>query len=213
MPRSVTLAPHSALWSGQAEALMADLRIAAPGMFTALHHIGSTAVPGLRAKPVIDLLGAVADLRAVDTARPMLEELGWRWRGENGVAGRRYLTRSDPHTGERTAHLHIHATGDAMIPWHLAFRDRLRADPTTAAAYEAEKSRCAALHPGDSAAYAACKKAWTDRVAKEAVLATKSQQRDQNDLRAAGASRGGARDAFNLRHSIDAPRKPTADSS
>ena len=144
MPRSVTLVPHSARWAGQAQGLIADLHVAAPGVFVGLHHIGSTAVPGL-------------------------EGLGWRWRGENGVAGRRYLTRDDPRTGERAAHLHIHATGDAMIPWHLAFRDRLRAEPATAAAYEAEKSRCAELHPGDSAADAACKKAWTDRVAKEAV--------------------------------------------
>ena len=53
------------------------------------------------------------------------------------------------------------------------FRDRLRAEPATADAYAQEKARCAALHPDDSAAYAACKKAWTDGVAAEAV-------RDQN---------------------------------
>ncbi len=148
---------------------MAEIHAAAPGAFVALHHIGSTAVPGLAAKPVVDLLGEVADLGAVDATRARLERLGWRWRGENGIAGRRYLTRDDPQTGERAAHLHIHASGDAMIPWHLAFRDRLRAEPVTARAYEAEKSRCAALHSDDSAAYAACKKAWTDRVAAEAV--------------------------------------------
>lgn len=169
MPRPVTLVPNSPLWAIEADALIADLGAAAPGVFIALHHIGSTAVAGLMAKPVIDLLAEAQTLSAIDAARPALEALGWRWRGENGVAGRRYLTRDDPVTGHRTAHLHIHAVGDPIIPWHLAFRDRLRAEPATAAAYGQEKARCAALHPNDSAAYAPCKKAWTDRVASEAV--------------------------------------------
>jgi len=169
MPRPVALAPHDPQWAVRAAALIAGLRAAAPDAFTALHHIGSTAVPGLAAKPVIDLLGETGDLAAIGAARPALEGLGWRWRGENGAAGRRYFTRNDPETGARAAHLHVHAAGDPMIAWHLAFRDRLRAEPETAAAYEAGKRRCAALHPGDSGAYAACKKAWTDRVAGEAV--------------------------------------------
>ncbi|RYG16797.1 MAG: GrpB family protein [Caulobacteraceae bacterium] len=166
MPRPVTLADPDPSWPLRAEALIAALRAAAPGAFVVLHPIGSTAVPGLIAKPVIDLLGEAASLTAIAAA---LEGLGWRARGENGVAGRRYFTRDDPETGARTAHLHVHATGDPMIPWHLAFRDRLRAEPATAAAYAREKMRCAALHPGDSGAYAACKTAWTDRVAAEAV--------------------------------------------
>lgn len=170
MPRPVALSPHDPQWAVRAGALIAELRAAAPGVFAALHHIGSTAVPGLVAKPVIDLLGEVADLAAVAAARPALEAAGWRWRGENGAAGRRYFTLDDPATGTRTAHLHVHATGDPMIPWRLAFRDRLRAERATAEAYGREKTRCAALHPGDSGAYAACKKAWTDRVAAEAVL-------------------------------------------
>ncbi len=60
-------------------------------------------------------------------------------------------------------------SGDPALARHLAFRDRLRADPATAAAYAREKSRCAARHPADSGTHAACKKAWTDGVAAAAV--------------------------------------------
>ncbi len=169
MPRTVTLSPWTSHWTVRAGALIADVHAAAPGAFTAVHHVGSTAVPGLMAKPVIDLLGETGDLAMIEAARPALEGLGWRWRGENGVAGRRYFTWDDPDTGARGVHLHVYAVGDPALAWHLAFRDRLRADPVTAAAYEREKQRCAALHPDDSGAYAACKKAWTDRVAAEAV--------------------------------------------
>jgi GrpB-like predicted nucleotidyltransferase (UPF0157 family) len=169
MPRPVTLAPYTPQWKARAEALIADLHAAAPRTFEAVHHVGSTAVPGLRAKPVIDLLGETGSLAMIEAARPALEGLGYRWRGENGLAGRRYFTWDDPDTGARGVHLHVYAARDPMIAWHLAFRDRLRADPATAAAYEREKEHCAAVHPGDSGAYAACKKAWTDRVAAEAL--------------------------------------------
>lgn len=169
MPRPVALVPHDPQWSVRAAALIADLQAAAPGVFIALHHVGSTAVPGLNGKPVIDLLGEVRSLAGIEAARSALAGLGYRWRGENGVAGRRYFTRDDPESGARAVHLHVYAVGDPALAWHLAFRDRLRAEPATAAAYAREKARCAALHPDDSGAYAACKKAWTDRVAAEAV--------------------------------------------
>ena len=169
MPRPVALAPHDPQWSVRAAALIAELQAAAPGVLLAVHHIGSTAVPGLGAKPVIDLLGAAGSLARITAARSALAGLGYRWRSENGVTGRRYFTRDDPDTGARAVHLHVHAAGDPMIAWHLAFRDRLRAEPATAAAYAREKARCAARHPDDSAAYATCKTAWTDRVAEEAV--------------------------------------------
>ncbi|WP_305488254.1 GrpB family protein [Brevundimonas sp.] len=169
MPRPVTLVPHDPAWAARAEGLIAAIDAAVPGVFGAVHHMGSTAIPGLAAKPVIDLLAEVEALETVEGARGALAGLGWRWRGENGLAGRRYFTRDDPETGTRAAHLHVYASGDPAIAWHLAFRDRLRAEPATADAYAREKTRCAALHPDDSAAYAACKKAWTDGVAAEAV--------------------------------------------
>lgn len=168
MARPVALSDHDPRWAARAAVWVQRIGAAAPGAFVALHHIGSTAVPGLAAKPVIDLLGEVADLAAMAATRPALEGLGWRWRGENGLAGRRYLTWDDPETGARGTHLHVHAADDPALARRLAFRDRLRADPAVAA-WEAEKRRCAALHPDDSGPYAACKKAWTDGVAAEAV--------------------------------------------
>ncbi len=169
MPRPVALVPHDPAWAARAEALGAGVRAAGAGVFRAVHHMGSTAIPGIPAKPVIDLLAEAETLEAVEGARGPLAALGWRWRGENGLVGRRYFTRDDPATGTHAAHLHVYASGDPAIAWHLAFRDRLRAEPATAGAYAQEKARCAALHPDDSAAYTACKQAWTDAVAAEAV--------------------------------------------
>ena len=160
MPRPVELVPYDPQWPVRAEALIAELRAAAPGAFEALHHVGSTAVPGLAAKPVIDLLGEAASLSQMEAARPALAALGYRWRGENGIAGRRYFARDDPDTATRRVHLHVHASDDPAVARHLAFRDSLRADPALAEAYLAEKRRCAALHPGDSGAYTACKAGW-----------------------------------------------------
>lgn len=169
MPRPVALASYDPRWTFRAVELASEIRAAAPDVFIAIHHVGSTAVPGLSAKPVIDLLGEVGSLAAIDSARSVLEGLGYRWRGESGLAGRRYLTRDNPETGARGVHLHAYASNDPAIPWHLAFRDRLRAEPAAAAAYLNEKQRCAARHPDDSGAYTACKRAWIDRVASEAL--------------------------------------------
>ncbi len=91
-----------------------------------LYHIGSTSVPGLEAKPVIDMLGSVASLTELDSRRHLLERLGYEYKGENGIKGRRYCVLQNPEKTTAYVHLHIFERGDAEIHKHLNFRDHLR---------------------------------------------------------------------------------------
>ena len=136
----------------------------------AFHHIGSTAIPGILAKPTLDLLGAAAELGDLDLARPAMELAGYEWHGEFGFVGRRYLTLTNQATGKRAVNLHCYASVDPAIARHLAFRDHLRANPELAARYGRIKQQCAERHPDDSHAYTACKDGWIKRVEVDALV-------------------------------------------
>lgn len=132
------------------------MRLQRSGAFQRLHHMGSTAVPGLLAKPVIDILAETQSLEAVDRATPHLADLGYDARGEFGIAGRRYFRRHDA-AGVRTHHLHVYEVGSAQIERHLMLRDYLRAHPARANAYAGFKQAIVAGAVGQGLSYAAAK--------------------------------------------------------
>ena len=168
-PIRVEIVPYSEAWPELAEREMEGLvRALGPVLCAGVYAIGSTAVPGLAAKPILDLMPVVADVSLLDEVLPILEGLGYRGWGELGIAGRRYFTKDDE-AGQRVAQLHCFAQGSPHLERHLAFRDYLRAHPAIASAYQSEKLRCAALHPLDSHAYSDCKADWVARVEAEAL--------------------------------------------
>jgi GrpB-like predicted nucleotidyltransferase (UPF0157 family) len=168
-PYAVQLTAHDPSWSDQAEREGVRLLDAVGSAITSVQHIGSTSIPGILAKPIIDLMGIGPDLETIESARPRFESLGYAWHGDYGVDGRRYCTLTDTATGLRRFHLHCYADGDRSIRRHIAFRDYLRARPDEAHRYERMKQGCAAKHPADSNAYTACKDRWITRVEAAAL--------------------------------------------
>jgi len=173
-PFPVELKPHDPEWAVAALREGRRLEAALPDHVVAVHHIGSTSIPGLLAKPILDLLPVVRSVERLDAARHLVEALGYRWWGEYSLPGRRYCSLEDSATGERLVQVHFYTDGSPEITRHLAFRDHLRRNPGLAAEYEAVKRRCLALHPEDSHAYGACKGVWVERIEAEALAAKDS---------------------------------------
>lgn len=165
---SLISAPDPA-WPAQAQAEAERWRVTGMQGLVTIHHIGSTSVPGLPARPVIDLLPVFRDINAGDAARTHVEELGYEWLGEFGLPGRRYARRDDPRTGKRLVQAHCYTVGSPEITRHLAFRDALRDNAALRAAYTSVKAKCAAHHPGDSDGYGDCKSDWIDKIERTAL--------------------------------------------
>lgn len=100
-------------------------------MIVAVHHIGSTAITGIQAKPIIDLLVEVQCLTQVDEQNLPMEQLGYEVMGDFDIPGRRFF-RKNNQDGIRTHHIHIFNHNSAQIKRHLAFRDYMIAHPTDA---------------------------------------------------------------------------------
>lgn len=140
----------------------------------ALHHIGSTSVPGLCAKPIIDILIECDEVSRLDAKRPAMEALGYEAMGEFGIAGRRFFQgrRAD---GTRTRHVHAFVAGSPELLRHLAFRDYLIANPAEASRYASLKRALAGRHPNDREAYAEGKGRFVEACERRA-LAWHAQQ-------------------------------------
>ncbi len=147
----ITLAPYSRLWPEEFARVRSELAAALPAWIVSIDHVGSTSVPGLDAKPIIDISVAVPDLQESLALVPILKRLGFIYRGEDDLPDRHYLPRTVG--GLRRHHLSL-AEPDS---WHrrnsVTFRDALRRDPELARLYGELKRRLAASAGTDRLAY------------------------------------------------------------
>jgi GrpB-like predicted nucleotidyltransferase (UPF0157 family) len=158
MPEPVVIVESNPAWSVAFAEVEALVRLALGPVAARIEHVGSTAVPGLAAKPVIDVQVSVASFEPDDAYRIPLERIGFVHRADD-EPGHRFFGLTDA-DGVRRANLHVCESGGEWERRHVAFRDALRDDDDLRARYEAEKRRIAALHPDDTLAYADAKTPW-----------------------------------------------------
>ena len=150
---TVRIVPYDPEWPALFEAESRRLLSVVAPLLILLEHTGSTSVPGLAAKPVLDILGGVPDSAAVQPYVAPLIASGYVHRGEQGIPGREFFRRGEP----RAYHLHLTSVGSAFWREHLAFRDYLRAHPAARDEYAELKRALAARFPNDREAYIAGK--------------------------------------------------------
>ncbi|HYP26748.1 MAG TPA: GrpB family protein [Blastocatellia bacterium] len=142
----VEVVPHDPQWRDAFAAEAKHVAVALGENVVAIHHIGSTAIPNIYAKPVIDLLVEVRDIAEVDGQSSAMESLGYEVMGEYGIPGRRYF-RKDNQDGLRTHNIHAFEASSAQVERHLAFRDYMIAHPGDAQRYSELKRQLAEEHP------------------------------------------------------------------
>ena len=153
--RDVELVPHNPEWSqlanDESQRILECISIPVIGIY----HIGSTSVPGIKAKPILDFVLEVEDMEAFIKESRNLECLEYVSKGEYGIPGRQFFTKDT--LGERTHHLHVFQQGHKDIERHLVFRDFLRSNPEAAKEYESLKEKLAKRFPKKSDMYTEAK--------------------------------------------------------
>jgi GrpB-like predicted nucleotidyltransferase (UPF0157 family) len=164
----VRVVPYDDRWPARYEVEAKRIRAALGEVAVRLHHIGSTAIPGLSAKPSIDILIEVSELADLDARSPKLQALGYEAKGEFGIPGRRYFRRDE--LGVRTHQVHAFAVSSPQVDRHLAFRDYLIAHPQVARAYGELKQQLAERFPNDIHGYMDDKDSFVKHYEREALV-------------------------------------------
>ncbi|QDG77741.1 GrpB family protein [Labrenzia sp. PHM005] len=165
----VELTDYQTVWAEQYQDEAARISQVLGPNLVAIHHIGSTAVPGLVAKPIIDLMGEVNSLEASDAMNREMQFLGYEVMDAYGIPGRRYYRKFNSER-RRTHHLHVFLSGSDHVTRHLAFRDYLIAHAEAAKAYADLKLRLVTIDDGDWDSYLIGKEKFikdTERMALE----------------------------------------------
>ncbi|HEY9799365.1 MAG TPA: GrpB family protein [Leptolyngbyaceae cyanobacterium] len=147
----VEVVPHDAAWRSK---FADESNLITPALgdnLVMIHHIGSTSIPGIYAKPIIDILVEVKDITEVDQQNAAMTALGYEAMGEFVIPGRRYFRKHI--ASQRSHHVHIFAADSPEVERHLAFRDYMIAHPEYAQKYSELKRELAKLYPEDIYGY------------------------------------------------------------
>lgn len=163
--RATLIVQYDPEWPRLFEAERALLeRALRPWLDRGIHHVGSTAVPGLAAKPIIDMIAGVRELEAARAAFEPLRALGYRYHEHRPEAHAFSKPESAADWWEQTHHLHLTEPGSDLWRERLAFRDALQADPALAAEYQEWKLNHAVTTAQPTNAYTGGKRALVARV-------------------------------------------------
>lgn len=164
----VTLVAHDPTWQAAFAYEGADIRVACSGVISRVHHVGSTSIPGILAKPTIDILGETADFERVQAKTLHLAEIGYEALGPYGMEGRRYFRKRDQ-SGKHTFHLHVFEESSPHLERMISFRDYLIAHPKIAKDYSDLKRRLVSENSFTRAAYVEGKDPFIREVERSAV--------------------------------------------
>ena len=131
--RNLTVVAYDPAWPLLFEAEAARLAVIFGDRLASIHHMGSTSVPGIWAKPVIDIMPVVFDIETVDSLNDTMHALGYVPKGEYGIPGRRFFNINDG--DRRVFNVHVYEVGNPEIAHHLDFVEYLRGHADVAAAY------------------------------------------------------------------------------
>lgn len=159
---TVKLLPYNPEWEKLYEQEEISLRSVLEKYLIDIQHIGSTSVPGLDAKPIIDLALIIETLKNLQECIELLESLDYEYHGEYGLPGRHFFTKGDP----TTHHLHVVERGSVLFNEWLFFRDTLRRDREKAEEYNQFKRRLAQRFASDRDSYTAGKGPFIEKVLK-----------------------------------------------
>ena len=166
--RKVEVVPHDPTWQVSFIEESKQIALAMGSNVVTIHHIGSTAIPNIYAKPIIDFLIEVKDIAKVDDRNPAMAALGYEAMGEFGIPGRRFFRKNNS-AGKRTHHLHAFEAKSAEVKRHLAFRDYTIAHPEVAQKYSELKRELAKKYPEDIQGYMNGKNGFIKEVEKKAL--------------------------------------------
>jgi GrpB-like predicted nucleotidyltransferase (UPF0157 family) len=164
--RKVTVVPYNQNWKAIFNDEARKLMDIYGDEIVEIHHIGSTSVKGLSAKPIIDILPVVNNINNVDLFNNEMIELGYEPKGENGIPTRRYFQKGGDN---RTHHVHMYEVNNPEIIRHLAFRDYLRTHPEQVKIYGKRKTELSLRFPLEIESYIKGKEPLVQEIEQKAL--------------------------------------------